>query len=187
MSTTFSIGQMNQMADALELAGFTTEELTNLRNFPQLKDLRRVVNGQAKIVIVKHVIDLDVAPYVPNNWEVESHKKGGQLEWTSEKVQLYLSGEQQGDKLIKGDKLRKELETQPVYNANLLDYLLAHPDLIPESWKGKAVFFWGTIYRDSDGRLYVRDLYWGGDEWAWDYGWLGRAFSSGNPAAVAGK
>jgi len=38
-------------------------------------------------------------------------------------------------------------------NANVLDYLLAHPELIPEDWKNKYVFFWGTIYRYSSGGL----------------------------------
>ncbi len=187
MSATFSVGQMNQLGDALELAGFTPDEVTKLRNFPHLKDFKKVINGHAQIVVVKHVIDLDVAPHVPDNWKVENHKKGGQLDWDPEKIQLYLSAEQQDGKLIKGDKLREELETHPVYNANLLDYLMAHPELIPESWKGKAIFFWGTIYRYSDGGLYVRYLFWNGDSWRWYGRWLDPDFNSSNPAAVAGK
>ena len=82
-----------------------------------------------------------------------------------------------------GNKLRKELANKDVLNANVLDYLLAHPELIPEEWKGKLIFFWGTIYRDSDGRLYVRYLRWGGSRWNSGYGWLDNGFYSGNPAA----
>jgi len=76
-----------------------------------------------------------------------------------------------------------------VYNANLLDYLLAHPELIPDSWKGKAVFFWGKIYRVSSGRLYVRYLFFHGhgERWSWSYHWLDYDFDSDSPAAVAGK
>ena len=187
MSTVFSIGQMNQLGDALELAGFTPDEVTKLRNFPQLKDLKSVINGQAQITIAKHVIDMDANPCVPDNWKVESHKKGGQLEWTSEKVKLYLSLEQQGEKCVEGNKLRKELEAQPVCNANLLDYLLAYPELIPESWKGKAICFWGTIYRSSDGDLCVRCLYFRGESWRWRCSWLDDGCNSFNPAAVAAK
>lgn len=149
-----------------------------------------LLNGTAKVVIeiVKHIIDLNAAPYIPKNWKVESHKKGGQLEWTLEKVQLYLSAEQQGEKYIEGNNLRKDLEAQPIYNANLLDYLLAHPELIPEEWKGKCIFFWGTIYRISGGGLYVRYLCClGGESWYWSYGWLGSDFGSHDPAAVSGK
>ncbi len=187
MSTMFSIGQMNQLGDALELAGFTPDEVTKMRNFPQLKDLRRLINGQAQITIVKHIIDMDATPYIPNNWKVESHKKGGQLEWDPQKVQLYLAAGQQGGECIGGNELRLVLETQWVYNANLLDYLLAHPELIPGEWKGKYVFFWGTIYRLFDGNLYVRYLYFNGKSWSWGYVWLGYGFGSNFPAAVAGK
>ena len=84
-----------------------------------------------------------------------------------------------------GNNLRQELDDQPTLNANVLDYLLAHPELIPEEWKGKAVFFWGTIYRRSDGGLYVRCLYWGGSKWRWHGRWLDNGFNSGNPAALA--
>ena len=151
--------------------------------------VKRLISGTAKAVVhtVKHIIDMDANPCVPDNWKVESHKKGGQLEWTSEKVKLYLSLEQQGEKCVEGNKLRKELEAQPVCNANLLDYLLAYPELIPESWKSKAICFWGTVYRNSDGHLCVRFLCFGGRSWYWSYFWLGRGFCSDGPAAVAGK
>ena len=74
--------------------------------------------------------------------------------------------------LIRGTELREELKGKPVLNANVLDYLLKHPELIPEEWKGKAVFFWGTIYRDSRGNLCVRCLYWDGSRWYWSHNWL---------------
>lgn len=61
----------------------------------------------------------------------------------------------------------KELEDQPVLNANVLDFLREHPELIPDEWKGKFTFFWGTIYRHRDGDLYVRCLYWDGGRWDW--------------------
>jgi hypothetical protein len=56
--------------------------------------------------------------------------------------------------------------------------------LIPEEWKGKYVFFWGTIYRGSGDNLYVRCLCWGGGRWDWGYDWLGGGWDDGNPAAV---
>ncbi len=187
MSTAFSIGQMNQLGDALELAGFTPDEVTKLRNFPRLKDFRSVINGHSQIVSVKHVIDCDANPYVPNGLEVESHKKDGQFEWDPKKVKFYLSEYQQGDKYIEGNKLRKELENKPVLNANVLDYLLKHPEIIPESWKDNVIFFWGTVYSYSDDRLYIRGLCWRGESWYSYYYRLGDNFCSLNPAVVAGK
>lgn len=38
--------------------------------------------------------------------------------------------------------------------------------------------------RDGDGNLYVRYLYWNGDEWNWNYNWLDNDWNSNNPAAV---
>jgi hypothetical protein len=44
--------------------------------------------------------------------------------------------------VICGDNsLREELIARPVFNANLLDYLLKNPHLIPAEWKGKDAFF----------------------------------------------
>lgn len=32
-------------------------------------------------------------------------------------------------------------------NACVMDYLYLHPDLIPDDWKDKKIYFWGTIFR----------------------------------------
>ncbi len=132
----------------------------------------------------KHLIDLDADPFVPDGWQVEEHIKGGQMEWDPSKVVLYLDEKQKNGGVIVGNKLRKKLNGKPVYNACLLDYLLAHPELIPEEWKGKAIFFWGTIYRGSDGYLRVRYLVWRGGGWHWHCNWLVHDFNGDDPAAV---
>lgn len=134
---------------------------------------------------VKHIIDLDADPFVPEGWKVEEHQKGGQLVWCSEKVKLYLSPTQEGSSYIGGNKLRKELKRERVMNANLLDYLLSHQELIPKSWKGQALFFWGTIYRNSGDRLCVRYLFFLEGRWYWDYSWLGLSWDVLGPAVVA--
>ncbi len=185
MSTLYSIGQMNQLGDAFETAGFTADDVTKLRSFAELASLKGVVRGLAKIVVVKHVIDCDADPFLPEGWKVESHKKGGSLEWDPTKVRLHLSPNQQNGKCIVGNKLRKELESEPVFNANVLDFLLKHPELILEEWKGKYVYFWGTIFRDSDGYLHVRYLSWLDGRWDWFFHWLGDAWYDIGPAACS--
>lgn len=140
--------------------------------------------------LIEHVIDLDADPFTPNNWKVEQHIKGGSLKWDPAQVQFHLSPNQENGKVIEGNKLRKELEGKPVFNANLLDYLLAHPHLIPEEWKQdeqgriRYIFFWGTIYRNSDGDLYVRCLCWGVGGWQWNYRWLVSVWRERSPAAL---
>ncbi len=184
MSTLYSIGAMNQLGDALENAGFSVEDVTKLKQFKNLKGFKDVLRGMAGISYPKHIIDCDADPFIPNDWSAEEHKKGGLLKFNPAKISLFLSKDQKKCS-ISGNDLRKELSVKPVMNANVLDYLLAHPELIPGEWKGKFIFFWGTIYRDSGGRLCVRYLRWRGSEWSWRYSWCDDDFDSDNPAALA--
>lgn len=124
-----------------------------------MEGAQRFLRGDTEVVIKTHTIDCDANPYVPDGWKVEEHIKGGEFCWNPDKVELYLCDEQKGG-VIEGNKLRKLLKGKPVLNACVLDYLFANPQLIPEEWRGKSVFFWGTIYRDSSGRSFVPYLYW---------------------------
>ena len=151
-----------------------------------MEGAQRFLRGDAEVVIKTHTIDCDANPHVPDGWKVEEHIKGGELRWNPDEVELYLCDKQK-DGIIEGNKLRKLLKGKPVLNACVLDYLLANHQLIPEEWKGKVVFFWGTIYRDSDGYLCVRYLCWRGGRWNWNFGWLVSGFGDGSPAALSCK
>jgi len=136
-------------------------------------------------VEMDHIINCDIAPYVPGGWEIEEHRRGGQFAWDPARVSLYLSDSQR-DGVIKGYQLYKELVNIRVLNANVLDYLLAHQEFIPKGWKVKRIFFWGTIYRHS-GDLYVPYL--DRDGYGW-YGYRNRlddGWSSAHPAASLAK
>lgn len=130
------------------------------------------------------IIDCDADPFLPAGWRVEEHRQGGQLEWTKSLINLYLADGQKNGQWLGGHELRAVLKNQPVLNANMLDFLLKYPQLIPEEWKNGAVFFWGTIYRDSAVGLYVRCLYWGGGRWFWSWYPLGVDWDASHPAAV---
>ena len=186
MSTLYSVGQMNQLGDALEAAGYTPDEVTKLRSsLSLLVDFKLVLLGRANVqTIEEHLIDCDADPIIQFGLQIEEHKKGGQFFFDPTKVTLYLSKKQNGGHII-GNDLRKELCRKPVLNANVLDYLLKNPHLIPEEWKDKYVFFWGTVYRYSNGLLYVRYLYFRGGRWGWGCYWLDDDWHGRNPAAVA--
>lgn len=72
-------------------------------------------------------------------------------------------------------------------NANVLDFLLEHPHLIPNGWKKKNVCFWGTIYKDINPLPSVRYLYWKCEQWHWTHSWLHRSFNTSFSAAVLKK
>lgn len=146
-----------------------------------------VISGESEIKYIDHLIDTDATPFIPDGWSVEKHAGHGLWKWNHSSVQLFLSKEQTQSYAF-GNDIQKVIEKQKgkiILNANVLDYLLAHPELIPEAWKGKAVFFWGTIYRISDGILCVRFLNWRGDWLRWSSSWLGDNFDAVSPAALA--
>jgi len=135
-------------------------------------------------------IDTTKQPSIPNGWTIESHDTSlGKINLKD--IELYLDDSQK-DGYIEGYKLREKLKDQPVLNATVLDYLWEHQDQIPESWKErdkdgniKFIYFWGTIFRDSVGGLYVRGVYFLGGAWGRSYRWLGNEWDGRNPAAVS--
>ena len=115
---------------------------------------------------VPDFIDCDADPFVPEGWVVVEHRKGGKFAVANlKKIQLFLSDGQKKDKRLTGKQLRKELEDKPVLNANVMNFFLKYPELIPEKWKRKTVYFWGTVYRHLDGNLCVHCLRWHGGAW----------------------
>lgn len=179
----YSIGLLNMFAIEAAKAGFTPKELDSLKE-PVLRKFRQVLLNQASITEVSHVIDCDANPFIPDGFIVEEHRQGGSLQWDPTKVSLYFTAGQKDGKVIQGNELRKEMTKKSVMNANVLDYLLANPHLIKEKWKSMFVSFWGTIYRNDNGLMYVRYLYWSASRWRWSIIWLGNDWHSCSPAAV---
>lgn len=128
-------------------------------------------------------IDLSKKPKQIYDWTIERHIDNGKIKWNPNNFELFVSEKQKDS--IRCTDLLKELEGRNVANANLLDYLLDNPNLIPEEWKGKAIFFWGTIYCDRTGNLYVRYLCWDGGRWDWsDARWLGNDWNANDSALL---
>ncbi len=133
---------------------------------------------------MKKLFDTTKKPKIPyKDWTIQSNDTSlGKIDLS--KIELYLDDDQKDGKYIEGNLLLGKLKGKPILNANVLDYLLKHKNLIPESWKDKYVYFWGTIYRDSFGNLCVRYLCWGGGSWNWGSRWLDGGWHSGSPAAM---
>lgn len=180
------VDQAGELKAAFRRGNWTNAEIKKLCEGDILTQVRNVVRGFADVVPKQHVIDCNAEPFCPDGWKIEEHIPGGKFEWDPNKVDLFLSQKQKKG-VIGGNELRQELKGKPVLNAIVLDYLLVHPELIPEEWKGKAVFFWGTIYRDSGGDLDVRYLGWGDSQWYWSSYWLDFDWHDISPAALARK
>jgi len=160
----FSIGQMNQLGDALERYGITPEEVTRFSSSSEiLQGLLDVIRGRAKVVMFRHIINCNVDPEVPDGWDVVDHIRGSdQFEWDRNRIGLHITRRKRVGGLYHGqpfgDEVQQDLRHRclRVPNANIVDYLIAHPELVPEEWGADRVMFWGTVYRNPEGRLYVR-------------------------------
>jgi hypothetical protein len=180
------VGLVHKFGLAWEKAGGTAHDLNRLaQDHEKLRQVITLIGGT-----VTHLVNVDAAPLVPNKWSVEVHRKNGRMEdgildLGRMKMSLFLA-EEQKESAISGNDLRNVMVGQPALNANVLDYLLANPELIPKEWKGKKVYFWGTIYRDRRDDRFVRYLRRDGDMWNWEYSWLGHGWFSNDPAAIIG-
>lgn len=155
-----------ELDHAFERNGWSAAEVKLLSQGDKLSRMRDVLRGAVKIVDIDHYIG-HVNPYVPDGWKLSVHKHNDKLKWNPENLQLYVHENQIGSKGMMGHILFEGLWRKRILNANVLDYLLSHLEIIPESWKWKDIFFWGTLYNNEKGDLCVRQLLWRGDRWDW--------------------
>ena len=156
----------------------------NLDNIALVRDLLKEI-PEAKEA--NFTIDCDAEPYAPEGSVVVYHQEDGIIKWTKSLISLYLSREQRDRKLIEGRRLREALEGAKgwrVLNANVLDFLLEHPELIPEEWKHQHVYFLGTIYHRSRLGTFVRYLHWQKGKWRWSFRSLEDSWDDEDPVAV---
>ncbi len=149
----------------------------------------------------RHIIDLDADPHIPIIAQLEfipknhpslsisiiKHRRIGRLVWDPTKLWLYSAPNQTDSNPIYGDHLwERDLAYRHVLNANLLDYLLVHQELIPEEWKNYEIYFWGTIYQIAFAppRSQVRCLRWSLDKWESQLRYLIQFWGSSMPAAI---
>ncbi|MFH1178535.1 MAG: hypothetical protein V1711_02320 [bacterium] len=199
--SSYSEGQVHQLADAMEGVGFTAKHLTRLgQSSALLENLRLVLDGVAKIKPIDHMVDLSIPCKLPFNGAervspvksgvVKLEKRDDDLYLDGVKVDLFLSENQKAGSTIIGHNLRKELEARGGnISAKVLDHLVEHPELWPESWKKDTqgntiyVFFWDDIFRDSLSSLCVRFGCWDGGRVVSGYDWLGCVWDGYSPAA----
>lgn len=174
--------------------------LAIVRDKPALHELIcGVARGTHEIKPIDHVIDLSALARLPfDGATLEVHRgsgiaklerRGDDLYLDGKKINLFLSKKQKVGS-IGGHDLRKEVEKRgDNVSAKVLDYLVDHPELWPESWKKDKggntvyVFFWDDIFRRSGGGFCVRCGCWGGGRVVSGCYWLGSGWDGSDPAA----
>jgi len=119
-----------------------------------------IVSGQK---IAK--IDCNSPAYLPDpSWKVLDDSQAGTFIFNQATVRLITLTSPRSQE--KGEIFGEKMKLSPCH-ANVLDYLLAHQELIPESWRDKIIIFTGTVYGDPAGnRLFRTMIYWNGS-WDW--------------------
>lgn len=189
-----SIGLAHEFMITAGKVGFTASEISELaQSETRMRALRSSYYSNAAEELL---IDLDAALFVPDGWTVEEHRKGGVFRWNASRVDLYISDVQRNGGRIIGDKLRISAVSGPILNANVLDYLLAHPRHIPKIWRnmaithGKTIHFFGTVYRRAqrtafeENPMCVRGLCWHDDGWCESQVWLSGTFDNSDLIAA---
>jgi len=127
---------------------------------------------------VENEIDTGRSARIPD-WATGVHEHDtslGVIRWNKEKYKdaLFFSKRQIAGKRIGLNELLQsvKMENIQVLNINVLDFLLANKDQIPDEWKGKNIFFLGTIFNEKGGRQSVCYLEWDGSDWVSDHHWL---------------
>ena len=79
-----------------------------------------------------------------------------------------------GESRVIGEErlLRLKAESHVRLDAKIFQAFRDNKDFIPENWKGEAVYFDGTVFRNSSGDRCVLYLCWGEDDWYWHYRWF---------------
>ena len=138
--------------------------------------------------INKYWLDLDAAPSCDaKRFTIDRHIKQGNVLWSSKRLMPYRTRlQQRGYSGINGRRILRTLnrfDAMPILNANALDFLLEHQDLIPMFCRNIELHFWGTIYRETKGDRFVRYLHWNekwieGDTLVDGYGWSSQSVAA---------
>ncbi|MCX6795836.1 MAG: hypothetical protein NT165_03895 [Candidatus Falkowbacteria bacterium] len=135
---------------AFQTVGFSAADMDELIRPENLYNIRPVI------------INCTVPPLVPTGLSIKSHQESGDWRWNPRTFLLVTKDQKEFS--LEGVDLLEDLTNQPLLdtwllNACVLDYLLTHQNLIPESWRSLEVIFWGTIYEDGNKNQFVRSLY----------------------------
>ena len=148
------------------------------------------------------LVNLDAPPTLDPFYqcEVKENACGGWVTLTKRRGNLYINGSKvslyahpsqlESPGVIEGHRLREILIGKHVLHPNLLEALIAFPHMVASDWKqGESgppllIYFWGVIYGDPPGRLYVRCGSWRGKKCETHYLNLDKVWRSDMLAAV---
>ena len=204
-----SARQAAELDHAFARAGWRAEDVKKLSKGSILRDFLDVLHGKKQIQTADLSICLNDSPFVPKGYTLERHTGEGVYRWGPDNFITKVFDHQKVGKGLSGQETLRLLSIFYVANANVLDFLLARPYLIPDHLKGRRLYFWGTIYRNNrsqchcvryleclahdsgswaDGFSCINTEHWGESDYAICLAWvhkLRRSFNSPEPGSGA--
>jgi hypothetical protein len=147
--------------------------------------LPHILDGKVKLRVDygEHVVDLQTDPLKAieqaQGISVEEHRSMGKARLTRIGSDLFLDGQRmsifqpmcQQLGSVEGDSLRTDLLHKLNLNVNLREFLFENQFLIPDTLKKpiggnpQIINFWGTIFKNAEGELYVCGMCWYSGKW----------------------
>lgn len=168
-------GLLDQLKAVIRRSGLNDDQLQAIRDSGRLPTMFEPVFQQLAAIVVNvvRITITSVKEFTKPNWMKRLVKgndpvEPGTYEYTFEP---FLND---GESSVKGDEMvRRATESGAISGLQHALYLLDNQHLIPAEFRGKKyLVFAGTEALDSSDRRNVAYLYWGGNSWILDWGWL---------------
>lgn len=148
------VSQAHELKLAFRRNGWSNAQIKRLCEGKLLGDVLDVIRGLAEIKKIEYAVDCSTPPFIPDGLYIDEHREEEIFIIDPTKGPCDLTRKQK-DKSSMGVDIRNELRRKKIMNVNVLDYLIENPELIPEKWNDKLIYFWGTVYKSSCGQLHL--------------------------------
>ncbi len=182
-------GLLKDMFD--RLAGPNGSEWLNaLKRFLRRENPWEIVQPHSAILPINRSTPFDLMALLGGGWSIEEQDSNALAltEIDLSKIELTLTLKE-GESSVNGEEnLRRLKNTGNIrLDAKVFETLRQNKKMIPESWKGKYVYFHGTVLRNPRGHRCVLYLYRNDGKWYWNYDWLDNDWNGRSPSAVLAK
>ncbi|ETB63735.1 TPA: hypothetical protein DIC38_02935 [Candidatus Nomurabacteria bacterium] len=187
------VSQAHELKMAFRRNGWTNGDIKTLSEGNILTSVLDVIRDNSCVISKEelsaiHIIDTRTKPKSTTHHAVMNHISNGLLKWDLSKISLFASKEfdrpcelykELCDEFDGSYPSYKKISNKSLANARVAEYLLVHPDLIPEEWKEYSyILFLGTIcYCPFDAAwTEVPVIYWDKKEMVWKYDYSNTGF-----------
>ncbi len=173
--SSYAEGQVHQLANSLEGAGFTPAHITALGQNSNgvLNQLMLILTGVAKVVT-----DLVFRLVSKIDRNMDGWKCVEPVEAEDEFEPFLNEFLKQGEGYIGGEEMIKRSKEKGISSGlRHLEAMLRNQEKIPVEWR-KYVLVSTEIWQTPDGDRNVWYLYWDGKRWYLSYDWLSHNFNS---------